>query len=89
MPQSPDRIIELASAFYDSCILFAASDLGIFEILAKLDSASAETIASNLDLSSRGTQLLMDGCVALRLLEKEGEFMQSLTWKDVQELLSL
>ena len=27
---SPERIIQMASAFYDSCVLFAASDLGVW-----------------------------------------------------------
>ena len=73
MSRDPNRIIELASAFYDSCILFAASDLGIFEKLAELEVSDADTLARELEPSSRGTRLLMDGCVALGLLVKEGD----------------
>ena len=32
----PNRIVDMASAFYESCVLFAASDLGIFGKLAEL-----------------------------------------------------
>jgi len=77
MLQSPNRIIELASAFYDSCILFTASDLGIFEKLAELEVANADTLAKELKLSTRGTRLLMDGCVALGLLAKEGDLYRN------------
>jgi ubiquinone/menaquinone biosynthesis C-methylase UbiE len=77
MIQNPNRIIELASAFYDSCILFTGSDLGIFEKLAKLGVATADAVAKELKLSSRGTRLLMDGCVALGLLIKDGDLYQN------------
>ena len=68
----PDRIIAMASAFYDSCTLFAASDLGIFAGIAKAGSADAESLAESLDLDLRGVRLLLDACVALELLHKEG-----------------
>lgn len=66
------RIIEMASAFYESCVLFAASDLGIFKILAELGKADAETIASSCGLDRRGARLLLDACVAGELLVKNG-----------------
>ncbi len=70
---SPDRIIKMASAFYDSCTLFAASDLGIFNALGDMGEAGAETIAEKLQLNPRGTRLLMDACTALGLLEKHDD----------------
>lgn len=73
MPTDPSRIIDLASAFYESCVLFAASDIGVFETLAQLGSADAGTIAGNLALDLRGTRLLLDACVAIDLLEKTDE----------------
>jgi SAM-dependent methyltransferase len=68
----PDRIIGMASAFYDSCVLFTASDLGIFAKLAELGPADVQALASALKLDVRGTRLLLDACVATELLQKEG-----------------
>ena len=69
----PDRIIEMTSAFYDSCVLFSASDLGIFAKLAETGPADAVTLASALQLDERGARLLLDACVALELLKKTGD----------------
>lgn len=73
MPLNPQPIIDLASAFYGSCVLFTASDLGIFGKLAELESAGAPTLASELKLDPRGTGLLLDACVAIGLLVKDDE----------------
>lgn len=62
----------MASAFYESCVLFAASDCGIFAQLEKTGKADAETLASALKLDRRGARLLLDACVSLELLRKEG-----------------
>lgn len=77
MPPSPTRIIDMASAFYDSATLFAASDLGIFAKLAELGSADAATLARELGLNERGARLLLDGCVALGLLVKGDHYTNS------------
>ncbi len=69
----PNRIMDLASAFYGSCVLFTASDLGVFAALAKAGSATAEQLADALELDLRGVRLLLDACVAEDLLSKEGE----------------
>lgn len=70
---NPERIIGMASAFYDSCVLFAAADLGIFAKLAETGRpADAATLASALGLDERGARLLLDACVALDLLKKDG-----------------
>jgi len=68
----PARIVEMASAFYDSCVLFAASDLGIFKKLAELGEVDLETIISACRLDPRGGRLLLDACVAVGLCEKKG-----------------
>ena len=73
MPQNPDRILELASVFYDSCILFTASDLGVFNTLDELGAATSDALAKVLSLNPRGARLIMDGCVAVGLLEKSGD----------------
>ncbi|MCP3953430.1 MAG: methyltransferase domain-containing protein, partial [Desulfobacterales bacterium] len=73
----PDRIVEMASAFYDSCLLFAAADTGVFAKIAELGQADASTVAGALALDLKGARLLLDGCVALDLLEKEGDLYRN------------
>ena len=63
----------MASAFYDSCVLFAASDLGVFAALDRLGEATAEAIAAACELDSRGARLLLDACAAIDLLAKNGD----------------
>jgi SAM-dependent methyltransferase len=72
MRPDPSRIVELASAFYGSCVLFTASDLGIFSCLAARGQATYDEVATALGLDSRGVRLLLDACVALGLLAKSG-----------------
>jgi len=69
---NPDRIMKMASAFFESCVLFASSDLGVFSKLAELGEADAKTLADSLKLDHRGTRLILDACVAIELLEKSG-----------------
>jgi hypothetical protein len=69
----PNHITNLGSAFYGSATLFAASDLGIFSELAHRRAAPAGQIADSLALNPRATALLLDACVAVGLLEKDGE----------------
>jgi SAM-dependent methyltransferase len=70
MHPSPSKIIDLASAFYRSSVLFAASDLGVFARLSSLQTAGGATLANELGLNPRGLNLLLDACVAIGLLEK-------------------
>ncbi|MGB7296364.1 MAG: methyltransferase [Candidatus Aminicenantales bacterium] len=67
---NPDRIVEMASAFYESSVLFAASDLGIFGKLAEFGEADADAVAAACGLDGRGGRLLLDACAALGLLLK-------------------
>ncbi len=69
----PARIMEMASAFYQSQVLFSASDLGIFGALADLPDSTAEELAEHLGCDPRGTRLLLDGCCAVGLLCKHGD----------------
>lgn len=55
-------IVDLASAYYGSAVLFAAIDCDLFSQIA----------AGTFDASSRGMRLLADACVAEGLLEKRG-----------------
>lgn len=70
MMPDPTRIMDMASAFYRSQVLFAASDLNIFGALAERGTASAEELAEGLGVSRRGLRLLLDACVAVGLLTK-------------------
>jgi hypothetical protein len=69
---NPSHIVELASAFYGSSTLFTASDLGVFAKLAELGSSDTATLAKALETSVRGTELLLNACVAIGLLKKDG-----------------
>jgi len=72
-PPNPAPILDLANAFFGSCVLFVASDTGIFKRLAEQDGLDAATLARDLDCSPRGLQLLLDACVAEGLLTKNGK----------------
>ena len=73
LPLRPDRIIEMASAYYESATLFAALDAGIFACLQEMDGATADAVAARSRLSARGTRLLLDACAALGLLVKTAD----------------
>ena len=58
--KSVSEIVDLASAYYGSAVLFAAIDNDVF----------AQVERGELDVSRRGMRLLADACVAEGLLEK-------------------
>jgi len=68
----PGRIVGMASSFYESCVLFAACDLGIFATLAREGACGAGALAAACGLNARGARLLLDACAAVGLLEKTG-----------------
>jgi ubiquinone/menaquinone biosynthesis C-methylase UbiE len=70
---NPGPILDLANAFFGSCVLFVASDVGIFKRLAEQDGLDAAALAGDLNCSARGLQLLLDACVAEGLLTKSGD----------------
>lgn len=59
------EIVDLASAYYGSAVLFAAIDNEVFARVEKGEFGSADGAAP-----SRGMRLLLDACVAEGLLEK-------------------
>ena len=61
--KSIPEIVDLASAYYGSAVLFAAIDCDVFGQIAR----------GEFDASPRGMRLLADACVALGLLEKHGD----------------
>jgi len=72
-PLSIPKIIDLASAYYGSAVLFAALDHELFTVIQSLGSnATAQQVAARLGASERGSVLLLDACVAVGLIEKQG-----------------
>ncbi|XP_012590306.1 PREDICTED: acetylserotonin O-methyltransferase [Condylura cristata] len=68
LPGSETR--PFASAFPE--VLFAACDLGVFDLLAQApEPLTAAAVAAGLGTSCSGTGLLLDACVTLRLLAVE------------------
>jgi SAM-dependent methyltransferase len=70
---NPSRIVDMASAYYKSCVLFSASDAGLFDCLDRLQTATSDQVATECALSARGARLLLDAAVACELLIKEGD----------------
>ena len=64
-------IVDLASAYYGSAVLFAALDHGVFAAVEK--SGGLADIVAATGCSERGLRLLLDACVAEGLLEKRDD----------------
>lgn len=77
MPQqelSVPGIVDLASAFYGSAVLFSAIENDVFTQIEKRgDSATLDTLTSVDHLDKRGLRLLLDACVAIGILAKTGD----------------
>ena len=69
--KSVNEIVDLASAYYGSAVLFAAIDRGVFAAVEK-SGAFADVVKAT-GGNERGMRLLLDACVAEGLLEKDGE----------------
>ena len=69
--KSVQEIVELASAYYGSAVLFAAIDNGVFAAVA--EGASLADVVAKTGGNERGMRLLLDACVAEGLLTKQGE----------------
>ncbi len=70
-PRTISGIVDLASAFYGSAVLFAAVEIDLFtQIEHHPDATDAESLAEILQADTRGLRLLLDACVASGLLEK-------------------
>lgn len=69
MPEEIVRLDQLAAGYQQSQILFAALRGNVFEHLR--EPVRAETVAGRVGWSARGTAMLLDGLVALGLVEKQ------------------
>ena len=70
MMKSVNEIVDLASAYYGSAVLFAAIDRGVFAAVEK--SGELADVVAATGGSERGMRLLLDACVAEGLLVKNG-----------------
>jgi len=68
----PSVVLDLIEAFRRSKAMFAAVSLGVFDRLAA-GSQSAEALAQELHLNSDALERLLDACVSLHLLAKDGQ----------------
>ncbi|HEX2475461.1 MAG TPA: class I SAM-dependent methyltransferase [Lacipirellulaceae bacterium] len=68
----PAPVLELIEAFRRSKIMFGAVSLGVFEQLAA-GPASAETLAKELNADSDALERLLNACVAMQLLTRDGD----------------
>ena len=71
--KSVNEIVDLASAYYGSAVLFAALDRGVFEAVERADDRTVERLSEACACDVRGLRLLLDACVAEGLLEKRGQ----------------
>lgn len=65
-------IVDCASAYYQSAILFAALEFDLFSVIesAGHQGAVLDYMVEHCKCSARGMRLLLDGCVAVGLLRK-------------------
>lgn len=68
--KSMQEIVDLASAYYGSAVLFAAIERGVFAAVEK--SGAFTDVLRETGASERGLRLLLDACVAEGLLTKDG-----------------
>ncbi len=72
----PDRgqLLEMMAAFRPSCVLGAAAELDLFDLLGD-ESLSGQAIAQRLDSDLRATTMLLDALAGLDILDKrEGRY---------------
>ena len=69
---SPAPVLDLIEAFRRSKAMFTAVRLGVFNVLAQQSPQSAEELGATLDVNAAALTRLLDGCIALGLLQREG-----------------
>jgi precorrin-6B methylase 2 len=70
-PLNRDSILELARSYQPACILAAAVDLDVFNLIVS-GASRAEAIAGRAGSDPRATTVLLDALAVLGLLEKSG-----------------
>jgi acetylserotonin O-methyltransferase len=72
----PSVILDLLEAFRRSKTMFAAVSLGVFDALES-GPQSAAALATTLKLDAGALERLLDGCVCLRVLAKQGSLYKN------------
>src|SRR3569832_1551100 len=73
-PPAPMAVMRIASAYWNSSVLYVAQSLDVFTALAG-GPAAAEEVAKKCGADERGMELILIACAGLGLLEKrEGKF---------------
>ena len=72
MDLDPSHIMQVGTGFWPAKTLLSAVELGLFSRLGD-DSATGEQLGTTLGLHPRGTRDLLDGLVALRFLDRDGD----------------
>lgn len=67
------QIIDLASAFYGSSVLFAAVELNLFTVIHNLPDPTAAAVAAQTEGDPRAVRILLDAAVAIGLLTKSND----------------
>ena len=67
---TPERILEMARSFQSACVLAAAVDLEVFNVIHGR-SMTASMVAAQIGSDLRATVILLDALAALELLSKE------------------
>ncbi|MFC7619393.1 methyltransferase [Microlunatus sp. GCM10028923] len=73
MAPSPAPLMQLATGFWASKTLAAAHELDLFTRLSGTDGTTTDGLAAELGLHPRPAEMLLTGCAALGLLEKNGD----------------
>ncbi len=73
MAPTPDKILELGTAFWASKTLLSAAELGLFTELAKHGPLDAEALRARIGIHARGARDFFDALVALGMLRREGD----------------
>jgi SAM-dependent methyltransferase len=71
MPElTPDQVLEMVRSYQSACVLAAAADLEVFNVLQGR-SLDANAVAAQIGADPRATTILLDALAALGLLGKE------------------
>lgn len=75
---SPLPLMELATGFWSFKTLASAYELGLFEELSGTSGTTAGELADRLGIAARPAEMLLTGCAALGLLQKQdGRYLNS------------
>ena len=71
-PWTAEKILEITRGFQQSCVLVAAAELGLFDVLTDKPMSAAD-VASRMKTDNRATTILLDALTAMGLVIKDAE----------------